>query len=145
MIQNFFHLRKFGWLTTTRQVVLLIFACLALIGVGLANNNESFQTIFAPFYEEIIFRGLLFGSLLSIYNKKTAIVISSLFFGLWHLKNFPTESTGALIYQVFYTGLLLGPLLAWLALRTKSIWIGVLVHALNNLLSPLSWWIIDLL
>lgn len=154
MVQNFLHIHKLGWLTPTHQIFLLILAYLASIATAYCywkttgeffGGGNAFQSIFAPFYEEMIFRGLILGGLLSLYRKRTAIILSSFLFGIWHLKNFSIHSSEALIYQVLYTGLILGPLLAWFTLKTKSIWIGVLIHSANNILSPLSWWIIGLL
>jgi len=151
MLKDLFKIRKLGWLTPARQIILLVLTYSVLIATvywaretasDFFGRVGSFQVIFAPLYEEIIFRGLILGGLLALYNKKVAIFLSSILFGLWHLKNFQILSTQALIYQVLYTGLLLGPLLAWVALRFKSIWPGVLIHVLNNILSILSWWII---
>ncbi|QQR55315.1 CPBP family intramembrane metalloprotease [Candidatus Peregrinibacteria bacterium] len=154
MIIEFFRVRNLAGLTSNMQIGLLVLAYLVTTvwvymhwkATGeFFGSSGSFQSIFAPFYEEMIFRGLILGGLASLYSKRTAICLSSFLFGIWHLKNFPIHSSEALIYQVLYTGLILGPLLAWLALRVKSIWPGVLIHATNNLLSPLSWWIIGLL
>lgn len=155
MSKNLFKLRKFGWLTPTHQIVLLILVYLASIGVFywewkttgrfLGTDNTNWIVIFAPFYEEALFRGLLLGGFLSLYNESISIWLSGFLFGLWHLKNFATLEPFAVIYQVLYTGLVLGPLLAWVACRTKSIWMGVLIHEANNiLLSPVSWWIVGM-
>ncbi len=141
-----FKLRKIGRLSQNLQIVLLIVAYFALVATTFwFGKSEPFPSIFAAFYEEIIFRGFILGGLLSIYKKRSAILLSSFLFGIWHLKNFPLYSYTASIYQVLYAGLFLGPLFAWLTIRTKSIWPGVLVHAVNNILSPLSWWIMGLI
>ncbi len=144
-MSEFFKLRKIGKFTPTHQIILLILAYLSLATTAYfyRDTPEEFYRYFAPFYEEMIFRGLILGGLLSFCNKKIAIFLSSFLFGLWHLKNLSIYSTQALIYQILYAGLLIGPLLAWLTIRTKSIWPGVLIHTFNNLLSPLSWWLLS--
>ena len=151
---NFLSLRPIGRLTVTHQIVLLVLAYLSSIAyyyhqwlttglLPLPGNH--WLLIFAPLYEEVLFRGLILGSLLKNYSKKTAILTSALLFGIWHLKNFSAYTPEAMLYQVAYAGLILGPFLAWLTLKTKSIWMGVLVHTANNiLLSPLSWWVVGL-
>lgn len=103
------------------------------------------SVLFVPIYEEIIFRGLILGNLIKVMSNKKAIVLSSMLFGLWHLKNIFFLSTGALIYQIAYTTLFFGPLTAYLALRTRTIWLGVILHYLNNLLVPISWMIVEIL
>lgn len=154
MIKDLFQVRKIGWLTPTHQIVLLVLAYLITTvwtyfhwkTTGeFFGSSGAFQPLFAPFYEEMIFRGLILGGLIFLYSKRTAIFLSSFLFGIWHLKNFSIHSTQAVMYEVLYAGLVLGPLLAWIALRIKSLWLGVLIHAANNLLSPLSWWIMELL
>lgn len=153
-MNEFFKLRRLGWLTPTRQIVLLTLAYITTVAwtywhwktTGeFFGSGGAFQILFAPFYEEMIFRGLILGGLFAIYSKRTAVILSSFFFGIWHLKNFAMHSSEALVYEVLYTGLFLGPILAWITLRTKSIWPGVLIHAINNLLSPLSWWVMGFL
>ena len=151
---NFLPLRPIGKLPVTHQIVLLVLAYLASVAyyyyqwlttglLPLPGNH--WVTIFAPLYEEVLFRGLIFGGLLAFYSKRTAIVLSSFLFGIWHLKNFSAYTPDAMLYQVLYAGLIIGPFLAWLTLKTKSIWMGVLVHTANNiLLSPLSWWVAGL-
>ena len=143
-MSEFFKLRKVGWLTPTHQIILLVLAYLG--SVYYFRHATNWYVIFAPLYEEVIFRGFVLGGLLALYNKRTSIWLSAFLFGIWHLKNLTSLSTDAVLYQVAYAGLILGPLLAWLTLKTKSIWLGVMIHALNNiLLSPMSWWVVGML
>lgn len=92
--------------------------------------------LFAPIYEEIIFRGIILGGLLSSYSPILALIISSLLFGLWHLKNIFILPKKLLVFQMIYTGLILGPITAYITLQTGTIWIGVIIHFLNNLIAP---------
>ncbi len=79
--------------------------------------------IFAPIIEELLFRGLIFPN-----NRKMgelfAIIMSGVFFGLWH-QNLP---------QIFVTGTF-GMFSAFLYLRTKSIYPSIIAHFLNNLIA----------
>jgi membrane protease YdiL (CAAX protease family) len=89
--------------------------------------------LFVPITEEILFRGLILGALEISYGPVRAVVISSLFFGLWHLKNVFWLTHYQLLHQMLYTGLIFGPITAVLALKTRTIWPGVILHYLNNL------------
>ncbi len=88
--------------------------------------------LFAPIYEELIFRGWIFGELNKHHSAVKSVALTSLLFGLWHLKNIFYLETHDLMYQMVYAGLILGPILAWIALRSKSVWPGVILHYLNN-------------
>jgi len=93
---------------------------------------------FAPIYEEIIFRGLILAGLMTIYSITTAIIISSILFGIWHLKNIFYLPKNQVIYQMLYTGLIFGPIAAYITVISGAIWIAVIIHQLNNLLAPYS-------
>ncbi|OHB17066.1 MAG: hypothetical protein A2734_01460 [Parcubacteria group bacterium RIFCSPHIGHO2_01_FULL_40_30] len=100
----------------------------------------SISILFVPIYEEIIFRGFILLGLMKYYSWKKAIIISSLLFGLWHLKNifFISQiSQNELIYKMIYTAFIFGPIMAHITLKSKNIWIAVILHYLNNLLAPL--------
>ena len=76
--------------------------------------------IFAPLFEELLFRGLIFPN-----NRKMgeifAIIVSGIFFGLWH-QNLP---------QVCATATF-GMFSCFLYLRTKSIFPSMIAHLANN-------------
>ncbi len=77
--------------------------------------------------EELLFRGLVFGSLRSRIQVKWAILISALIFGLFHMslvKFLPTACLGALF--------------AYIVWRGKSIFLSMMLHFINNLLSVLA-------
>lgn len=75
------------------------------------------------FCEEIIFRGVLLGSTRNL-GPWRLVVLNGLVFGAFHL-SFQTVIR-------FLPTALLGGLIAWVVWRTKSIWVGVLMHFLNN-------------
>jgi sodium transport system permease protein len=74
--------------------------------------------------EELLFRGLVLGSLKDKYGARTAIIVSAIIFGAYHtslVKFIPTMLLGlCLAFSVEYTG---------------SIYISMLLHFLNNYIS----------
>jgi sodium transport system permease protein len=73
--------------------------------------------------EEIVFRGVLLGSTKGLEPWRM-IVLNGLVFGAFHL-SFQTVIR-------FLPTALLGMLIAWAVWRTGSIWVGALMHFLNN-------------
>jgi membrane protease YdiL (CAAX protease family) len=90
---------------------------------------------FSPFGEELLYRGLIHGSLISKFGDKKSTIIDSLAFGLTHLAHF------GIIYQDGSWKLLVIPSLIWVALIfatglifnlckkfSDSIWGAVISH-----------------
>jgi len=79
--------------------------------------------LLAPLCEEIVFRGAILRTLLSIFRSKAwaAIALSALLFALIH-------ANPAQMPYAFVVGLLLG----WMYWRTGSIVPGTLLHVVNN-------------
>lgn len=83
---------------------------------------------FAPVFEELAFRGLLFGVFRRRFQFGMAAVLSAALFALAH-------GYGLIGFlSVFWSGIIW----AWAYERTGSLWPGVLGHAVNNLLVCLS-------
>ncbi|HHV63707.1 MAG TPA: CPBP family intramembrane metalloprotease [Peptococcaceae bacterium] len=82
--------------------------------------------VVAPFIEETLFRGLLFGSLRTYFGCWTAITISAAFFSALHF-----QLIG------FVPRFLLGLGLGYLYVKHDSIYPAVGLHALNNFLAVL--------
>lgn len=81
--------------------------------------------VLAPIFEEILFRGILFRGMLQYgMNPIFAILISSILFGIAHMN--PWQFLGAGV---------LGAIFAFIYYRTKSLWICIFLHALNNTIS----------
>jgi ABC-2 type transport system permease protein/sodium transport system permease protein len=74
-------------------------------------------------FEELCFRGFLFGALRTRLADDRTVIASALLFGLFHEILFP----GRLLASTF-----LGVVLGWVRLRTGSIVPCVLLHALHN-------------
>lgn len=89
-----------------------------------------------PFVEELLFRGVLLSALMQRCRAGWAVAGCSLLFGLVHLPG--------LEWQWFALPdlVLLAVLLAWLRLRSASIWPAVLAHSCNNLLAVVSWFVL---
>lgn len=89
-----------------------------------------------PFVEELLFRGVLLSALLQRCRTGWAIAVTSLLFALVHLPG--------LGWQWFALPdlILLACLLAWLRLRSASIWPAVLAHSCNNLLAVVGWFVV---
>jgi membrane protease YdiL (CAAX protease family) len=121
--------RRFGPVTPVVQMGILaalyvattlIFARQVQPAGKIAGYPPDVWILFVPITEEILFRGLILGALEIAYGPARAVVLSSVFFGLWHLKK-------------LYTTLIFGPVTAVLALKTRTIWPGAILHYLNNL------------
>ena len=77
--------------------------------------------------EELYFRGFIFGSLRHRYKAVWAIIVSSLIFGVFHLS----------LVKILPTGML-GACFAYITYMSGSIYIGMGLHFLNNLISTIA-------
>jgi membrane protease YdiL (CAAX protease family) len=77
--------------------------------------------VLLPVCEELAFRGFILSGLQRRFSPWKAVMLSSFLFGLYHMNMFQ-----------FIPAFLLGLVLGLLAARTRSIWPGVLLHALHN-------------
>ncbi len=78
--------------------------------------------IVAPFTEESLFRGLILRGFLARYGAVKAVLGSAALFALVHVNP----------YQ-FSSAFLLGVFMAWLFVRTRSLWPCIIAHGLFNL------------
>lgn len=92
------------------------------VSPGLNITTVLLAVILAPLMEEIVFRGLIFQRLSIRYGLTTAIVTSSVIFGLLHFESF----LGAGVFGVF---------MCLLFYHTKNLWVPVIVHIINNALA----------
>lgn len=74
-----------------------------------------------PICEEIIFRGIILEGLLNKYDTQKAIIFSALIFGGIHL--IPIQ-----VINAFFIGLVL----AWIYVKTRSLWTVIIIHILHN-------------
>ncbi len=79
--------------------------------------------VLPAFLEEMLMRGFIMGGMAK-FDKRTALVVSSLLFGIMHLN--PIQNLFAVI-----AGFVMG----YFVLKSNSLWIGVIVHFLNNFIA----------
>lgn len=96
----------------------------------------SYAIFLVPITEEILFRGIILSFLWQVSSQVEAIIISSLLFGVWHVKNYKYQPKAVTTQQIIYTGLILGPIFAVLTIATGNLLLAVLIHALNNYMAP---------
>jgi membrane protease YdiL (CAAX protease family) len=82
---------------------------------------------FQPIGEEIFFRGFLLDKINAMAGRETAIVLTSILFGMAHL-------TYGNIYPAIMTGIL-GLILAYMVLKTKNLVTAIVAHILFNVAS----------
>ena len=88
----------------------------ATVWVGLLLN-----VLLVPFAEELIFRGVLYNRLKESLDYRRAIIVSALFFAIYH------QNIVSGVYAF-----LLGCVIAFCYEKTGRFWVPVLVHALCN-------------
>lgn len=119
----------------------LISLLFALIGdlPSVTNTIEQFNNVFqlneildfflmllgavllAPISEEILFRGLVFEKLKSIYTLPWAIILSGIIFGIYHMNILQGVNT-----------FIMGMVLAFVYYYRKNITDAILIHVVNN-------------
>lgn len=84
--------------------------------------------IIASLFEELLLRGLLFGSIRHMFDEHTAVALTAGVFAVMHMQYDP-----AVMLLILPMGIVLG----YARARSGSIWVPVLLHTLNNLLTVL--------
>lgn len=79
--------------------------------------------------EEVAFRGYILSGLEAGHRRWTAIVLSAVLFGLLHVL--------MSLFQQLFNATLLGLVLGWMAIRTRSLFPGIVFHLTNNALAVL--------
>ena len=137
-------LAQIGIITILYVLTTLLFARGFRLSGNMLGGSPEVWILFVPITEEILFRGFIRGALERAYGPIRAIVISSALFGLWRLKNTFWMTNGDLEGQMLYTTFIFGPITAALALKLRTVWLGVILHYLNNfpteLLPPIGHW-----
>ena len=143
-ILEFLSFKHIGFFTPGIQITLILgLFALTLITQRIQYKKTGFtwgkypwriSTFLSSTYEEIIFRGFILFGLLSFLSITFSIIISSILFGLWHLKNHKWQSKNKTTHQVLYTGIVFGPIACVVTLWTGNIWMAVIAHYAHNLL-----------
>lgn len=139
---NFLQFKSYGFLTPKLQIILIVVLfALSLVtqyyrvlktGKMYGHYPARISILLAPLYEELIFRGLILGTLITTYSPLVSVIITSILFGLWHLKNGFWLPKPLLLRQIIYTGVFFGPLMCVLVILSGSIWPAVILHYINN-------------
>lgn len=79
-------------------------------------------TLLNALMEELVFRGILFDALEAQWGWRLTLVVTSLLFGLGHLRGYPPGPAGAVLAAVF--GLAMGGLRVW----TRGLALPVAAH-----------------
>lgn len=107
------------------EPLLMLFPTEAYDGVqqtiGLGSWAILSSIVAAPILEEILFRGVIFESCAERWGKGVGLVVSALLFGVIHI--IPVQ-----VINAFVVGLILG----YVYLRTRSLVSVIIIHAFNN-------------
>ncbi|GHP13766.1 CAAX amino protease [Lentilactobacillus fungorum] len=132
-------------------LISLPFLILAIYVIGLSFQPHSAHTfalglaagVGAGFFEEYIFRGIIFAKLLQSFpnlsKAKTiwaAVIISSLLFGLMHGSNFFLQSFSTTMNQILFA-IMLGLLLVTFYVRSGTILLSMFAHGAWDYLASL--------
>jgi len=82
--------------------------------------------VLAPVVEEVLFRGVVFGSLQAYFGKWTSAVLSAMIFSALHFQAYG-----------FFPRFMLGMILVYLYDKYKSLYPAIGLHALNNIVATL--------
>ena len=88
----------------------------------------------APFIEEVLFRGLVFGNLKS-KSRVVAYLVSCLLFALLHVWQFAVVQQDITYFQLMVQYLVPGAVLAWAYESSGTLWTSIGLHAVANALS----------
>lgn len=146
---KYFQLKQVGFFSKELQIFLILFLFIIIVIYRYKKRGRltweedqysvHFAHMFTPVYEEIIFRGLIFQGLLMIYQFLPALMISSSIFGIWHLKNIFIFNKKKVLFQILYAGLIFSPIVSYVMYISQTIWLGVIIHYINNLWSQMQW------
>ena len=90
----------------------------------------------APFVEEVLFRGLVFGNLKQ-KSRVVAYLASCFLFALIHVWQFAVVNQDITYFLLMVQYLVPGIILAWVYERSGTLWTSVILHAVTNALAVL--------
>lgn len=133
------------WVLVT-LVIMIYLLMISYIQYGNIAIRESFQPIslintvlFVGVTEEMVFRGWLLNSLLTKVSKWNAIILSSILFVFIHFPTWIYTNTfnGIISSGGFIQAFLLGVLFSWSFMKSKNIFVPMLLHMTWNLFNIL--------
>nr|WP_326186451.1 type II CAAX endopeptidase family protein [uncultured Oscillibacter sp.] len=90
--------------------------------------------LLAPFVEEVLFRGLVFGNL-KHKSRAVAYLVSCLLFALLHVWQFAVVNQDITYFLLMVQYLVPGLVLAWAYEHSGTLWTSISLHAVANALS----------
>ena len=91
-----------------------------------------YEVLLAPVTEELVLRGIIFPVARQKRGNLYAIIISSIFFGLIHMNGIQ-----------LMTGLFMGAIIGCAIILTDNVYIGIIIHAVNNSFSFFNIYVLD--
>ena len=119
--------------------MLIGYAIIGNVNTDLTMKKMLYGAVFAAFFEELMFRGFLFGQLFRYpkWGFIPAVIINAVIFGAAHL--YQGNGFGEIL-GIFAVTLLGGVWFAWLYIEWESLWLPMGLHFLMNLY----WMIFDI-
>ncbi len=96
--------------------------------------------LLAPFVEEVLFRGLVFGNLKS-KSRWVAYLVSCALFAFLHVWQFALGQQNAAYFLLMVQYLVPGAVLAWVYEHSGTLWTSIALHAVANALSVWTLWV----
>ncbi len=90
-----------------------------------------FTGIAAGFVEEMVFRGVILNLLRKKWNRKVAVIVPSVLFGMVHILGMDFSIGSCL--QVLVAGTMAGIMFSMIAIESGSVWNSGIVHAIWNI------------
>ena len=90
--------------------------------------------LLAPFVEEVLFRGLVFGNLKG-KSRAAGYLVSCLLFALLHVWQFALVNQDITYFLLMVQYLVPGLVLAWTYEHSGTLWTAIALHAAANALS----------
>ena len=91
-----------------------------------------YEALLGPVTEELVLRGIIFPVARQKRGNLYAIIISSIFFGLIHMNGIQ-----------LMTGLFMGAIIGCAIILTDNVYIGIIIHAVNNSFSFFNIYVLD--
>lgn len=120
-----------------RLAALLVPILLWLALLQIARNRHVMiwhhSSLAVSYWEELLFRGLIWGLILIVWDSQLlALILSSVLFGLFHLRNLWWASHKRVLFICLYTGLLFAPIVGLVRWWSGDIYLCIAIHALHN-------------
>lgn len=110
---------------------------LMVVGISLISLPINFLLVYTAFFgEEYGWRGFLQPLMQRRFGARKGVVLLGVLWGLWHLPlnlffYSPQTSLQSIVNQIVVC-ISLGAFFGWAYLKTKTIWVPVILHFLNN-------------